>query len=99
MKTALTLLIIAFLGGNALLSLGQDLLIIKDTEAVQYVGRNVEVRGVVAVVYTSKNGNTFLQQLAFAVSFRFGLETERKRGVPPQSTIQEMTSPTAFCRG
>lgn len=60
MKTALTLLIIAFLGGNALLSLGQDLLIIKDTEAVQYVGRNVEVRGVVAVVYTSKNGNTFL---------------------------------------
>jgi DNA/RNA endonuclease YhcR with UshA esterase domain len=26
----------------------------------QYIGENVEVQGIVAVVYTSKNGNTFL---------------------------------------
>jgi DNA/RNA endonuclease YhcR with UshA esterase domain len=38
----------------------QDLQVIKDSEAAQYVGKNVEVRGLVVAVYTSKNGNTFL---------------------------------------
>ena len=28
--------------------------------AAQYVGKNVEVRGLVVAVYTSKKGNTFL---------------------------------------
>ena len=38
----------------------QDLQVIKDSEAAQYVGKNVEVRGLVVAVYTSKKGNTFL---------------------------------------
>jgi len=38
----------------------QDLQVIKDPEAAQYVGKNVEVRGLVVAVYTSKKGNTFL---------------------------------------
>jgi hypothetical protein len=38
----------------------QDLQVIKDSEAIQYVGKNVEVRGLVVAVYTSKKGNTFL---------------------------------------
>jgi len=38
----------------------QDLQIVKDSEAAQYVGKNVEVRGLVVAVYTSKKGNTFL---------------------------------------
>ena len=38
----------------------QDLQVIKDSEAAQYVGKNVEVRGLVVAVYTSKEGNTFL---------------------------------------
>jgi DNA/RNA endonuclease YhcR with UshA esterase domain len=38
----------------------QDLQVIKDSEAAQYVGKNVEVRGIVVAVYTSKKGNTFL---------------------------------------
>jgi hypothetical protein len=38
----------------------QDLQVIKDSEATQYVGKNVEVRGLVVAVYTSKKGNTFL---------------------------------------
>jgi DNA/RNA endonuclease YhcR with UshA esterase domain len=37
----------------------QDLQVIK-AEAIQYVGKNVEVRGLVVAVYTSKKGNTFL---------------------------------------
>ena len=59
MKTELTLLIVAFLSSSALRAAAQALPVIKDSEAAQYVGKNVEVRGVVAVVYTSKNGNTF----------------------------------------
>jgi len=48
------------LGYVALPSVAQELPVIKDSEAAQYVGKNVEVQGVVAVVYTSRNGNTFL---------------------------------------
>jgi DNA/RNA endonuclease YhcR with UshA esterase domain len=39
---------------------GQDLQVIKDSEAAQYLGKNVEVRGLVVDVYISKKGNTFL---------------------------------------
>jgi hypothetical protein len=35
--------------------------VIKDSEAAQYVGKNVEVRGLVVAVYTGKKGNTFLK--------------------------------------
>jgi DNA/RNA endonuclease YhcR with UshA esterase domain len=38
----------------------QDLQVIKDSKAAQYLGKNVEVRGLVVAVYTSKNGNIFL---------------------------------------
>ncbi|MBV8281796.1 MAG: hypothetical protein JO347_07000 [Candidatus Eremiobacteraeota bacterium] len=38
----------------------QDLQVIKDSEATRYVGKNVEVRGLVVAVYTSENGNIFL---------------------------------------
>ena len=38
----------------------QDLQVIKDSEAAQYVGKTVEVRGLVVAVYTSENGNIFL---------------------------------------
>jgi hypothetical protein len=56
MKTALTLLTVLFFSGAALPSVAQDLTVIKDSEAAQYVGKNVEVRGTVAVVYTSRKG-------------------------------------------
>jgi hypothetical protein len=60
MKTALTLLTILFFSGIASPGVAQDLTFIKDSEAAQYVGKNVEVRGTVAAVYTSRKGNTFL---------------------------------------
>ena len=58
MRTVLSLTaLLVCLGTN----LGaQDLQVIKDSEAAQYVGKNVEVRGLVVAVYTSKKGNTFL---------------------------------------
>jgi len=37
-----------------------ELLVIKDSEAVQYVGRNVEVRGLVVSVTTSSLGTAFI---------------------------------------
>ena len=49
-----------FVSGYAISSRAQDLQVIKDSEAIQYVGKNVEVRGLVVAVYTSKKGNTFL---------------------------------------
>jgi len=49
-----------FVSGSAINSRAQDLQVIKDSEAAQYVGKNVEVRGLVVAVYTSKKGNTFL---------------------------------------
>ena len=49
-----------FVSGYAISSRAQDLQVIKDSEAAQYVGKNVEVRGLVVAVYTSKKGNTFL---------------------------------------
>jgi hypothetical protein len=37
-----------------------EVLVIKDSEAVQYVGRNVEVRGLVVSVTTSSLGTAFI---------------------------------------
>src|SRR5438132_9904270 len=54
---AFTMLFVFFL---ASLGEAQDLQVVKDSEAAQYVGKNVEVRGLVVAVYTSKKGNTFL---------------------------------------
>jgi DNA/RNA endonuclease YhcR with UshA esterase domain len=34
--------------------------VIRDTEAIEYVGQNVTVEGTVVAVFRSKNGNTFL---------------------------------------
>ena len=39
---------------------GGDPLVIKDSEAVRYVGKNVEVRGLVVSVTTSPLGTTFI---------------------------------------
>jgi hypothetical protein len=38
----------------------QGLAVVKDSEAAQYVGKNVEVRGLVVAVFVSKRGNTLL---------------------------------------
>ena len=38
----------------------QTAAVIQDTEAAQHVGQHVTVEGTVAAVFTSKNGNTFL---------------------------------------
>lgn len=38
----------------------ENLQVIKDSEATQYVGKNVEVRGPVVAVYTGEHGNIFL---------------------------------------
>jgi hypothetical protein len=48
-----------FASGSAIISRAQHLQVIKDSEAAQYVGKNVEVRGLVVVVFPNKNGNTF----------------------------------------
>ena|SRR5258707_14890582 len=54
-------LFIILLGALALSSsCGSDGLVIRDTEATQYVGQNVTVEGTVVAVFTSKKGNTFL---------------------------------------
>jgi hypothetical protein len=37
-----------------------DLPVIKDSEAAQFVGQNVEVQGLVVAVTTSRKGNTFI---------------------------------------
>ena len=37
-----------------------DLPVIKDSEATQFVGQNVEVKGLVVAVHTSRKGNTFI---------------------------------------
>jgi hypothetical protein len=60
MKTALTLLTVLFFSGAASPGVAQDLTVIKDSEAAQYVCKNVEVHGTVAVVYISRKGSTFL---------------------------------------
>ena len=39
---------------------GNELLVIKDSEAAQYVGKKVEVRGLVVSVTTSPFGTTFI---------------------------------------
>jgi len=54
---AFTMLFVFFL---ASLGEAQDLQVVKDSDAAQYVGKNVEVRGLVIAVYTSQKGNTFL---------------------------------------
>ena len=59
MRTVLALTVFFFI--SLVLRVGaQDLPTVKDSEAAQYVGKNVEVRGLVVAVYTSKKGNTFL---------------------------------------
>jgi hypothetical protein len=60
MKTALTLLTFLYFSGVALPGVAQDLTVVKDSEAAQYVGKNVEVHGTVAAAYTSRKGSTFL---------------------------------------
>jgi DNA/RNA endonuclease YhcR with UshA esterase domain len=61
MRESLILIVLSlFVSGSAITSRAQDLQVIKDSEAFQYVGKNVEVRGLVVAVYTSKKGNTFL---------------------------------------
>jgi hypothetical protein len=57
MRTHLTLPLLFLL---ALLSKlhGFDLPVIKDSEAAQFVGQNVEVKGLVVAVHTSRKGNT-----------------------------------------
>jgi hypothetical protein len=56
----------------------QDLQVIKDSEAAQYVGKNVEVRGIVVAVYTSKKGNIFLN---------FGAKYARNTRIRPSPPI------------
>jgi hypothetical protein len=59
MRTVLALTVFFFI--SLVLRVGaQDLPTVKDSEAAQYVGKNVEVRGLVVAVYTSKKRNTFL---------------------------------------
>jgi hypothetical protein len=45
-----------------------DLPVIKDSEAAQFVGQNVEVKGLVVAVHTSRKGNTAEQPPSFALS-------------------------------
>jgi hypothetical protein len=60
MRKELTILAVLSVGFFAFPCLAQKVPVIKDSEAAQYVGKNVEVRGTVAFVYTSRKGNTFL---------------------------------------
>jgi hypothetical protein len=41
-------------------ALAQTSIVIPDTEGAQHVGQHIAVEGVVVKVFTSKNGNTFL---------------------------------------
>jgi DNA/RNA endonuclease YhcR with UshA esterase domain len=59
MRTVLALTVFFFIS-LVLRVRARDLPTVKDSEAAQYVGKNVEVRGLVVAVYTSKKGNTFL---------------------------------------
>ena len=47
-------------GGFSTTAFAQTSTVIPDTEAAKHVGQQVTVEGVVAKVFTSKNGNTFL---------------------------------------
>ena len=42
----------------------QDLQVIKDSDSAQYVGKNVEVRGLVDAVFTSDNIQLFVHDTA-----------------------------------
>jgi hypothetical protein len=59
MRTVLALTVFFFIS-LVLRVRARDLPTVQDSEAAQYVGKNVEVRGLVVAVYTSKKGNTFL---------------------------------------
>ena len=59
MRTVLALTVFFFIS-LVLRVRAQDLPTVQDSEAAQYVGKNVEVRGLVVAVYTSNKGNTFL---------------------------------------
>ena len=58
-------------------SVGADLSTVKDFEAAQYVGKNVEVRALVVAVYTSKKGNTLLTS-AGSTRIRLSRATSRQ---------------------
>jgi hypothetical protein len=58
-----------------------DLPVIKDSEAAQFVGQNVEVQGLVVAVTTSRKGNTFIN---FGVPYPNQTFT---RWIPPGSTL------------
>jgi hypothetical protein len=47
-------------GSLSITVLAQTSTVIPDTEAAQHVGQHITVEGVVVKVFTSKNGNTFL---------------------------------------
>jgi len=47
-------------GSLSITVLAQTLTVIPDSEAGQHVGQHITVEGVVVKVFTSKNGNTFL---------------------------------------
>ena len=57
MRTVLALTVFFFIS-LVLRVRARDLPTVQDSEAAQYVGKNV--RGLVVAVYTSKKGNTFL---------------------------------------
>jgi DNA/RNA endonuclease YhcR with UshA esterase domain len=55
------LILVGLVAGSLSISaLAQTLTVITDTEAAQHVGQRVTVEGVVAKVFTTKSGNTFL---------------------------------------
>jgi hypothetical protein len=59
MRTHLTLPLLLLLGLLPKLH-GLDLPVIKDSEAAQFVGQSLEVRGLVVAVSTSRKGNAFI---------------------------------------
>ena len=59
MRTVLALTVFFFIS-LVLRVRARDLPTVQDSEAAQYVGKNVEVCGLVVAVYTGKKGNTFL---------------------------------------
>ena len=61
MKTLSRSLFLAVLFSGCLAALNaQTATVIPDTEAAQHVGQQATVEGTVVKVFTSKNGNTFL---------------------------------------
>src|SRR6202022_3603391 len=105
MRTVVALTVFFFL--SLALHVGaQDLPVIKDSEAAQYVGKNVEVRGLVVAVYTSKKGNTFLNfggkypNQTFTGYIPAGSELAGDRWtVTPQGNVIGITGTVELCQG